>query len=424
MRSEDTVNGKFYYGWYITFTLAITETISWGIIYYAFSVFITPMEADLGWSRGQLTGGFSLMLLITGVMAFPVGAWIDKHGTRLLMTAGSVGASALVIAWSQVADLTTFYVIWAGLGVCAAAVLYEPAFAVIATWFVRRRSTALAIVTFAAGLASTIFIPLSDALLNAFGWRNAVLILGVGLAVTTILPHALVLRRRPDDLGFLPDGAIRRQDTELPRTGLLLSDALHSRFFWMLTLAFSLALLSAAAIRVHFIPLLIDNGIDASAAAVASGAIGIMQVIGRVFFAPLDARLSGRVMLVGIFAMQAAAMGLLLLGSSLIAVGLFIVIFGMSVGAKTLARPSILAELFGSTHFGRISSVMAIFLTAAATVAPVGAGLLYDRFGGYDVVLWLMLILAVGAALVMVFARPSIRSTFYNTESAQSGTLT
>ena len=412
MRSEDTVNGKLYYGWYITFTLAITETISWGIIYYAFSVFITPMEADLGWSRGQLTGGFSLMLLITGVMAFPVGAWIDKHGSRLLMTAGSVGASALVIAWSQVSDIGAFYLIWAGLGMCAAAVLYEPAFAVIATWFVQRRSTALAIVTFAAGLASTIFVPLSDALLNTFGWRNAVLILGVGLAVTTILPHALVLRRRPDDLGFLPDGAIRQENTELPRPGLLLSDALHSRFFWILTLAFSLAVLSAAAIRVHFIPLLIDNGIDASTAAIASGAIGIMQVAGRVVFAPLDTRLSGRVMVAGIFAMQAAAMGLLLLGSSLIAVGLFIVIFGMAVGAKTLARPSILAELFGSTHFGRISSVMAIFLTAAATVAPVGAGLLYDRYGSYDFVLWLVLVLAVAAALVMVFAKPLSRSHF------------
>ena len=413
MRSQDTVNGKLYYGWYITFTLAITETISWGIIYYAFSVFITPMEADLGWSRGQLTGGFSLMLLITGVMAFPVGAWIDKHGSRLLMTAGSVGGSALVIAWSQVDDLTAFYLIWAGLGVCAAAVLYEPAFAVIATWFVRRRSRALAIVTFAAGLASTIFIPLSDALLNAFGWRDAVLILGIGLALTTILPHALILRRRPDDLGFLPDGATKRPGTELPRTGLSLSDALHSRFFWMLTLAFSLSYLSAAAIRVHFIPFLIEVGIDASTAAIASGSIGVMQVTGRVVFAPLDTQLSGRVMVAGIFAMQAAAMGLLLLGSSLIAVGLFILVFGTSYGARTLARPSILAELFGSTHFGRISSVMAIFLTAAATIAPVGAGLLYDRYGSYDFVLWPVLVLAVGAALVMVFVKPSIGSTFH-----------
>lgn len=60
---ETTQNGKLYYGWVITVTLAITETISWGIIYYAFSVFITPMEAEMGWSRGQLTGAFSLMLL-------------------------------------------------------------------------------------------------------------------------------------------------------------------------------------------------------------------------------------------------------------------------------------------------------------------------------------------------------------------------
>ncbi len=406
MRPEDTINGRLYYGWYIVFTLAITETISWGIIYYAFSVFITPMEADLGWSRGQLTGGFSLMLLITGVMAFPVGAWIDKHGPRVLMTAGSIGASALVIAWSQVSDVTAFYLVWAGLGMCAAAVLYEPAFAVIAAWFVRYRSRALAIVTFAAGLASTIFVPLSDALLNAFGWRDAVLILGLGLAVTTILPHAVVLRRHPDDLGFLPDGVLKQEtSTGLSRPGLSLSDALHSRFFWMLTLAFSLSYLSAAAIRVHFIPFLIESGIDASTAAVASASIGIMQVAGRIVFAPLDARLSGRVMVIGIFAMQAAAIGSLLLGSTWIAIGLFILVFGMAVGAVTLARPSILAALFGSSHYGRISSVMAIFLTAAATAAPVGAGLLYDRFGGYDFVLGLVMVLAVAAALVMAFAR-------------------
>jgi sugar phosphate permease len=106
---------KLYYGWYIAFALAITETISWGIVYYAFSVFITPMEADLGWSRSQLTGGFSLALLVAGIMAFPVGTWIDRHGARWLMTIGSILASLLIVGWSQVHDLTSFYFIWAGL---------------------------------------------------------------------------------------------------------------------------------------------------------------------------------------------------------------------------------------------------------------------------------------------------------------------
>ncbi len=388
-----------YYGWYIVLALAVTETISWGIIYYAFSVFITPMETELGWSRAQLTGGFSLALLVMGGMAFPVGTWIDRHGSRLLMTVGSILASLLVVGWSQVTDITLFYLIWIGLGVCGAAVLYEPAFAVIATWFVQRRTRALAIITFAAGLASTIFVPLSDTLLNRLGWRDAVLALGILLAVTTIPLHALVLRRRPDDLGLLPDGAPKTLTTLRPPSASL-SDVLRNRVFWVLTLAFCLASLAATAIRVHFIPFLIDNHVNASTAAFASGAIGLMQVAGRVLFAPLERRFSGRMMVTGIFALVSVAMVALVLGTSLWSIIFFIVVFGAAYGATTLARVSILAELFGSTHFGRISSVMAIFLTIAATSAPFGAGLLYDLFGSYQPVLWIIILLGFAASTV------------------------
>jgi MFS family permease len=290
-------------------------------------------------------------MLIAGGMAFPVGSWIDRHGARWLMTIGSILASLLVLAWSQVHDLTMFYLVWAGLGVCAAVVLYEPAFAVMAIWFVRRRSTALAIITFAAGLASTIFVPLSDALLQSFGWRQSIVILGILLAVTTIPLHALILRRRPADLGLFPDGEQNASTIQAAVRNFSLSDALYNRFFWLLTLAFSLAYLASAAIRVHFIPFLIDSGIHASTAALASGAIGLMQVVGRVIFAPLDSRLSGRMLVSGIFAMQGAAMAILFLGSSLWVIGVFVVVFGAAYGAQTLARASIIAELFGSSHY-------------------------------------------------------------------------
>lgn len=227
-----TAPKKRYYGWTIVITLAITETISWGIIYYAFSVFLQPMEAETGWSRGELTGAYSLGLLVMGFMAYPVGAWVDKHGARGLMTIGSILASLLMIIWSRITDLTSFYVLWLALGVCASLVLYDTAFAVVAKWFHAKRTTALAIITFAAGLASTIFIPLSDFLLNLVGWRDAVLLLGILLAVTTIIPHALILRRSPDDLGFLPDGIVKNPTIEAPvLRGNTLSEALHSRFF-------------------------------------------------------------------------------------------------------------------------------------------------------------------------------------------------
>jgi sugar phosphate permease len=398
-------HGLSYYGWYIAVTLAVTETISWGIIYYAFSVFLAPMEADLGWSRSELTGGFSLMLLVAGVMAYPVGAWVDKHGGRRLMTFGSIGASLLVVAWSMVSSLPIFYAVWAGLGVCAAAVLYEPAFAVIAQWFQRRRSTALAIVTFAAGLASTIFLPLSDVLLRAFGWRTAVLILGLFLGCLTIPLHALILRRHPADLGLLPDGAPAHTETSAAPRSAAFREAMSGRVFWLLTLGFGLGSLSAAAIRVHFIPFLIGAGVESSTAAFATGAIGIMQVVGRAVFAPLDHRFSSRTIAVGLFGLQTLASALLLAGQSAFLIAGFILLFGAAQGAVTLARPSILAHLYGVANYGRISSVMAFFLTLTSTFAPLGASLLFDHYGTYDLVLWLVVLLALLAAVVLFLAK-------------------
>src|SRR5439155_6133231 len=109
--------GRLYYGWVLVATLGVTQTITWGIVYYSFSVFLPAMEADLGWSRGAMTGAFSLATLLSGICAAPVGRWLDAHGPRLLMTAGSIAAALLVLAWSRVASLGQFYVVWILIGI-------------------------------------------------------------------------------------------------------------------------------------------------------------------------------------------------------------------------------------------------------------------------------------------------------------------
>src|SRR5918912_2574974 len=195
-----------YYGWLLVLTLGVTETISWGVLFYAFSVFLAPMERELGWSRGAMTGAFSVALLLAGLAAVPIGRWLDRHGPRLLMTAGSCLASLLVLAWAAVTELGPFYLVWAGIGLTMAAVLYDPAFATVTVWFERQRVRALTAITLMAGLASTIFIPLAGWLVVTLGWREALLVLAAVLAIGTIPPHALVLRRRPEDLGLAPDG--------------------------------------------------------------------------------------------------------------------------------------------------------------------------------------------------------------------------
>lgn len=386
-----------YYGWYIALALAITETVSYGVMFYAFSVFITPMEAELGWSRGEITGAFSLFMLLTGIIAFPVGYWLDRHGSRLLMTAGSVGATCLVLLWSQVTSLPEFTAIMTLMGFCGAAVLYEPAFAVIATWFAARRGTAMAVVTFIAGFSSTIFIPLTDALLVAFGWRQAVFILGLLLGLITIPLHALVLRRRPADLGLAPDGE-RNPAQHQNSKAFSLRRVLRSGYFWVLTLAFAFSTLSISAVRVHFIPLLISVNIHPSSAALASGAIGVMQVLGRMIFAPVERRFSSKTMVIGVLLLLTLSLGILLLGSAPWLIIVFVSLFGMAIGTHTLSRPLIVADTYGNAVYGRVSSSMVIFLTLASTAAPFAAGVMYDWFGTYSP----MLLMVTGLSLLSV----------------------
>src|SRR5919202_7006707 len=103
--------GRVYYGWIMLGAVSITEVVSWGILYYAFTVFVAPMQAGLGWSRVAITGAYSLALLCSGLAAVPVGRWLDRHGPRALMTAGSILGTLMLLAWSQVQQLWVFYLV-------------------------------------------------------------------------------------------------------------------------------------------------------------------------------------------------------------------------------------------------------------------------------------------------------------------------
>src|SRR5262245_5702443 len=188
---------RFHYGWIVVATLSVTETVSWGIVYYGFPVFLRSMEQDFHASRVAITGAFSLGLAVSAVAAIPVGRWLDRHGPRALMTAGSCLATLLMIAWSRIESLWAFYAIWGAMGLALAAILYEPAFVAVIQWFARGRDRALLTLTLVAGLASTIFMPLEAWLLARLGWRATVLTLAIVLGIVTIPLHAVALRPAP-----------------------------------------------------------------------------------------------------------------------------------------------------------------------------------------------------------------------------------
>ena len=318
------------------------------------------------------------------------------------MTAGSISATILIFALSQVETLLAFYLVWAGLGVTAAMVLYEPSFVVVAKWFTRYRPRALAIITFAAGFASTIFLPLTDYLIRSFGREQAWLILAVILGVITIPLHGLILRPNPESMGLEPDGQPINQSapsSAKPDFSTTLNQALRQPTFWWFGLSFAFSALSAIAIRVHFIPFLIDADYSPEFAAWLGGIIGAMQVVGRLAFAPMGERISLRTIVVGIFLIQAGSIILLQLMPTLAGIWIFVVVFGAAYGATTLARVAMLADLYGGANYGQISSIQAMGMRVANMVAPVGAGIIYTQTGNsYRLVLPILAILSLLAA--------------------------
>ena len=404
-----------YYGWPMLAGLSIAETVSWGIVYYAFSVFIRPMEIELGWSRAQVTGAFSLALLVGGIAAVPVGHWLDAHGPRALMTAGSVAAVVLLIAWSRVESLVGFYLVWMGLGLAMAAVLYEPAFAIVAAWFVRHRHRALTILTVCAGLASTIFVPLAGWLLVRQGWRSAVVTLAAILAATTVPIHALLLRRSPQAIGVGVDGderevvppTVAAATAPEARSTAAIRAALGRSAFWILTAAVVLSGLAAVATVVHLIPFLLGHGIPLSTAAAAAGGVGVMQLPGRLFYTPIRRRLSIFGLTATVLLVQAFALAWLPMVRGRIGLAVFVIAFGMGNGAATLVRATGIGELFEPEVYGRIGGLIALFTAVARASGPIAAALAYQKLGSYGAVFWsLAALLAIGAGTLR-FARSS-----------------
>jgi MFS family permease len=384
-------------------TLCITETVTWGIVYYGFPVFLRPMEEALGASRVAITGAFSLGLAASALSALSVGRWLDRHGPRGLMTLGSCLATVLCLAWAHVESLPALYAVWLGLGFAMAATLYEPAFAAVVAWFASGgRDRALLILTLAAGLASTIFMPIEAWLLARLGWRTAITVLAVVLGVVTIPLHALMLRRPPVE----PEPA-RGGPGRPAVASFTLGAAARTPVFWVLAVAFLVGNFATVSVTVHLIPYLADRGYAPALAAMMIGWMGAMQLPGRLFFVPVAAWLGPRWVTAGVFAVQAAALAQLpLVLPTLVP---FVMMLGAANGMSTLARASSIAEIFGARHYGAISGAVALGANGARAVGPVGASLLVVALGSYERVFWLL-----AAALLVVSLAVLVTDTEVN----------
>jgi MFS family permease len=380
--------------------LCITEITSWGVLYYAFPVMLSSVARDTGWSTTTSMTAFSTGAVVNALAGVPVGRLIDRHGPRAVMTTGSVLGVAAVLAIAAAPTLPLLFAAWILTGLAQSAVLYQPAFAAITVWYGAGRVRALTTLTLVAGFASTVFAPLTAALLAHLTWRGAYLVLAAVLAMVTIPLHAICLtppwtagvtRREPDS---------RRRDDRA-------RSIVRSGAFIALSVAMTFGAFGLYSATINLVPLLVSYGMSTPLAAFGLGMCGVGQVLGRLGYPLLVTRIKPRtrpavILTVGTAAVAALGLaprvGALLIGIAVLA--------GSARGLFTLVQATAVADRWGNRSFGRINGVFSAPITIAIALAPGGGALLTRLTAGYAASYTLLAGITFAGAVAVTAFRP------------------
>jgi MFS family permease len=390
--------------WGFVSVLSTAVLISYGTLFYAFALVIEPMERELGWSKTALTAAFSLALGSSALFSVPVGRLIDLGHGRVVMTGGSVLAAVLLALWAWTDSYPAFLLIWFGIGIAMAAVFYEPAFAVLAEHLGLLTRRGITFMTLVAGFASTIFIPLTHLLIEAYGWRGALLVLaGLNLGLCAVL-HGLSI---PGASGPVHH-AIHSQPVPSPSNA---RRVLSSWSFWFFVVTSVLQGMISTGIPVHLIPMLLERGFTIDAAVAAFAVIGPAQVAARFLTGFGERALSLKGIGVLTMALNVLAFGLLpFIPAGSWAIMAFAAFYGASNGMMTIVRALLPPELFGREDYGTIQGMISLPVRIAMAVTPFAFGALWAWWGNYDAVVLVCFLMAFCSLVAFMLNLAAARS--------------
>jgi MFS transporter, OFA family, oxalate/formate antiporter len=418
----------FYYGWVVFAIAASTSYAARPLMsVVVLSVFMVPMTDAFGWSRGLFAGAVSLGGVCAVVISPLVGRLIDRYGSGWMISVTSAVAGACAVGLSAVSHTWAFYTLYVPGRMVFASPLELATSTAISNWFIRRRSFALALlgVTQGTGLALMPFV--AQQLITGWGWRSTWALLGLFTMITGIVPAVLLIARRPEDMSLEPDPspmqahqpeAVTRQHVPdgrhtavirpTPERQFTLSQALHTRAFWILAVFAAMGFLAQAGVSLHQVGHYIRQGLPGPSAAIMASVFALAQVPGGLLWSAITRRVPVRFVLavsgicVALGAMGTAVSGTLVWGI------LSAAVIGGGVGGLHLLLRLAWADYYGRQHLGTIRGITLPVQIGGQAVGPVAAGFVFDATGSYQVVfLFFAGVVALGSVLVLAAIPPS-----------------
>jgi predicted MFS family arabinose efflux permease len=372
----------------------LTQFIGWGTLFLPFSLVLQPMEADLGWSRGELNGALTLGLLVSGMLGIPVGRWVDRQGGRMPLTLGALLGVGVLVGWAMVDRLWVFYLLWIAMGCAHATALWTPAMAMVVA-LARQPAKAIAGITFITGFTATLFVPLIALLVERLGWRGALL----ALAALQLVPAVVAWAQ------------FRGVELPAPTLAVVRGDALRRAVrrpaFWGLALCFAAHVFIGVGLGSHLVPLLRELGLPEASVLLLVALHGPTQVAARAILYFAGSRASMRV--VGAFAAPLLVLALLWLAmapADVIWLLPFVAFWAVADGLMTIVRAAGTAEILGREGYGSITGALSLIGVLPRTAAPFAIALVWEAGGGYGAVPWMLAgVAAFGAGAFLLAVR-------------------
>jgi MFS family permease len=410
-----------YYGWVIVVVGFLAHIASAFSISSTLSVFLKPLSADLGISRGTFSLIRSGEILIGAAAAPVVGTLMDRYGGRWLMAAGGLISGAGFICLGQTRDfiqymLVRWLLVTPGDSLMGSLVVNVS----IARWFVRMRGRALAIASMGHGLTKVCMPVIAAALMLYIGWRGSWVVFGVFALLLVVAPAVLFMRRSPEEMGLLPDGGPMeaREAAAAPskrryakRTGAdnvewSRREALRTPVFWLIAVTFGVAQIGVTGLNLHVFSYVTDQGHPVLVAATVMSVIAVMQFSTPIVWGMLADRMDNGVLNTAKCALQGAGLllALSLPGMAPLYAGFFI--YGIGMGGTAILAETIWADFFGRTSLGKIRGMGSLVTSVFSAGGPPFFGLLFDYTQTYYLSFSLFIGMLFISAVLSLYLRP------------------
>ena len=372
---------------------AITLALAYGI-WYSYSVILVALLQEYGWSRSVLAGAFSVFTLVHGGVNPLIGALCDRIRPLALMTLGGATLGLALFADSFITSPWHLYVAFGFFtAVTVAAAGWVPALVLVQRDYKDRLGLAVGLLSSGVGIGMMLVVPLTQALIDAYGWRAAFRVLAV-ICALWIVPSSLYLlhlrkirgpspgNSSPETSGSDPRPRARRQ----PLYNATLREASRGEPFWLMLAAFFFGNVCSQTLHVHQVAYLVDHGVSAAMAASVVGLVGAASIVGKIGGGWLADRFERELVYICGIAIMLAAVAALALMSRLPpawAIYGYAVLLGVGYSATASITPAMISDRFGGPKFGTIIGVLLVGSSAGSAVGPWMAGFIFDHTGSY-----------------------------------------